>query len=94
MNKCSTEDHAPLLERINQIAHELRRRRTSLLSHLSKLGTARTIKAEGERLSANTDTNRAAGHRRTEMLPIVRNTGLGLVPPTLQILISEHRTVS
>ena len=94
MNKCSTEDHAPLLERINQIAHELRWRRTSLLSHLSKLRAARTIKAEGERLSTNTDTNRAACHRRTEMLPIVRNAGLGLVPPTLQILISERRTVS
>ena len=86
--------HSPLLERINQIAHKLRRRRTALLSHLSKLGTATTIKTEGERLSANTDANRASGHRRTEMLPVVRNTGLGLVPPTLQILISERRTIS
>ena len=94
MNKCSTEDHAPLLERINQIAHELRRRRTSLLSHLSELGTARTIKTEGERLRTNTDANRAVGHRRTEMPPIVRNTVLSLVPPTLQILISERRTIS
>ena len=94
MNKCSTEDHAPLLERINQIAHELRWRRTSLLSHLSKLRAARTIKAEGERLSTNTDTNRAACHRRTKMLPVVRNTVLSLVPPTFQILISERRTIS
>ena len=74
---------AALLERINQVADKLRRRRTALLSHLSKLGTTRTVKTEGERLSANTNANRASGHRRTEMLPVVRHTVLGLVPPTL-----------
>ena len=68
--------------------------RRSFMWHLGKLGTASTIKAEGERLRTNTDANRAAGRRRTEMLPIVRNAGLGLVPPALQILISERCTIS
>ena len=85
---------AALLERVNQIAHKLRRRRTALLSHLSKLGTTRTVKTEGERLSTNTNANRASDHRRTKMLPVVRHTVVGLVPPTLQILISEGRTIS
>ena len=68
--------------------------RRSFMCHLGKLGTARTIKTGGERLSANADANRASDRRRTEMLPVVGNTGLGLIPPTLQILISERRTIS